>query len=336
MSTDSPTITILPSQKTFTVPRGSILLNGLWNNGINIPSACGGRGICGLCKLKVTGVTTPPTAAEIKKIPPPELEQRFRLTCQIRVETDLTLEIPEDLIARSYTGTVIFKKQLTYDIVHLAIALPQTESMPFTSGQYVQITTRAYDGKEPTVRAYSIASTPSRANIVELMIRKVPGGICTTWVFDHLSEGDCVDLSGPYGSFRLSKTTLPILFIGGGSGMAPFWSMLNTMREKKINRRVQFFFGAVTQRDLFLIDEISALQKELVSFAFVPALSGEPADSDWHGERGLITEVVARTVPDTSGHEAYLCGSPGMIDACCAMLTKGGLLPERIFYDKFA
>ena len=144
-----------------------------------------------------------------------------------------------------------------------------------------------------------------------------------------------VYFTAPYGSLRLSKTASPILFIAGGSGMAPIWSMLCDMKQQGKHRTSIYFFGALTRRDLFLVNELNALQKELPWFAFVPALSNEPAGSDWTGERGLITEVLARRCMDCSGYEAYLCGSPGMIESCRKVLLKCGVAEENIFYDKF-
>ena len=117
--------------------------------------------------------------------------------------------------------------------------------------------------------------------------------------------------------------------------MGPFWSMLQDIREKGVRRPIHYFFGAVTQRDLFLTNELFAMQRDLPDFTFIPAISSEPEKSGWKGERGLITDVVARFMPDSSGYEAYLCGSPGMIAACIKVLIKGGMSEKNIFYDKF-
>jgi Na+-transporting NADH:ubiquinone oxidoreductase subunit F len=166
-------------------------------------------------------------------------------------------------------------------------------------------------------------------------VRRVPNGICTTWVFDHLREGQAVSFSGPYGNFRLSGGGVPALFIAGGSGMAPILSMLRRMAETKDFRKAVFFFGAQTQRDLFLTEEITGFEKALPDFRFVPALSREPEGGGWQGERGLVTAAVGRRLPDISAFEAYLCGSPGMIDACIRTLKAGGIPEDRIYYDKF-
>ena len=163
----------------------------------------------------------------------------------------------------------------------------------------------------------------------------MPEGICTTWVFDVLKEGDEVALSGPYGEFRLAEGGAPALFIAGGSGMAPIWSILRDMREKGNPRKAWYIFGALTREDLFFLEEMGKLEGELGGFTFIPALSREPEGEGWEGERGLVTDVVKRRIPDLAGFEAYLCGSPGMIDACVKVLTESGVPEEKIYFDKF-
>ncbi|MFW6245033.1 MAG: NADH:ubiquinone reductase (Na(+)-transporting) subunit F [Fibrobacterota bacterium] len=261
----------------------------------------------------------------------------MRLSCQVEVFDDLFIQIPRTYYSNNrFKGTLIHKKALTHDIMELRIRLKYPPSISFAPGQYMQLESASYKGRESVIRAYSISSLPTDKNHVEFMIRKVPDGICSTWVFDHLEEGQEVNLGGPYGEFRLSDTEAPILFIAGGSGMAPIWSMLRHMKEKGIKRKAHYFFGAQSRRDLFYMDELAKLEKELPGFRFIPALSNEPQESGWKGERGLITEVVSRHFPDTSKHEAYLCGSPPMIDACVKVLKAGGMPEEQIYYDKFA
>jgi NAD(P)H-flavin reductase len=126
-----------------------------------------------------------------------------------------------------------------------------------------------------------------------------------------------------------------MIWIAGGSGMAPFWSMVRHLKEKGNSRPCTYFFGAVEKRDLFYVDELNKLAEELSWFRFVPALSGDVDEAEWSGQTGLITEVVERNVPDAEGKEAYLCGSPGMIDAAIEVLHKKGFTDEVIFYDKF-
>jgi Na+-transporting NADH:ubiquinone oxidoreductase subunit F len=164
----------------------------------------------------------------------------------------------------------------------------------------------------------------------------VPNGICTTYVFQHLKPGDEVTVNGPYGDFYLRDSDRDIIFVAGGSGMAPVKSILMDMMDRGIRRKATYFFGARSARDLFLVEEMRALEGKLPGFRFVPALSNPDPEDRWDGERGLITEVLARHFERLDHHEAYLCGSPGMIDASINVLKSKGLSEELIFYDKFA
>jgi len=117
--------------------------------------------------------------------------------------------------------------------------------------------------------------------------------------------------------------------------MAPIKSIIMDMAEKGINRKVNYFFGARTAKDLFLLDEMKELEEKLPNFKFIPALSAPAAEDNWKGETGLITDVVNRNLTTGDNVEAYLCGSPGMIDACVKVLTANGVPEELIYYDKF-
>lgn len=329
-------ISINNGEKELVVQGGATLLASLAENDIFIPSACGGRGSCAYCKLKVLaggGVISP---VEEPYLSDEERISGVRLSCQVKVRNDLQIEIPKELFSvRRFSGIIEYKKPLTYDIIELRIRLKQPESIDFVAGQYIQLESAEYKGRESVMRAYSIASVPADNRSIDLNIRLVPDGICTTWVFEVLKEGQAVHFSGPYGEFRLSDTDAPIICIAGGSGMAPIWSIIRDMKDRKIERETTYFFGARSQADLFYLEELRRLEKVLPWFTFIPALSAEPENSDWKGERGLITDVVSRHFPDCSRHEAYLCGSPGMIDACVAVLTKAGMPEDKILYDKF-
>ena len=330
-------IDINDGKKVLEVSGGNNLLAVLAENDIFIPSACGGRGTCAYCKVKIVEGGGTPGPIETPYLTPREIEDRIRLSCQVRLRNDLRIRIPDHLFSiQRFQGRVEKKRPLTHDILELRIKLTSPAEINFRAGQYIQLESAPYRGRESVMRAYSISSPPSRTHAVETVIRLVPDGICTTWVFEILKENDPLTFSGPYGDFYLSETDRPCLFVAGGSGMAPIRSMLLDMREKGNQRTVSYFFGALTQNDLFYTDELRELERETDWFRFIPALSNEPPDSGWDGERGLITDVIARHHPDTSAYEAYLCGSPGMIDAAVKILTEGGMPENQVFYDKFA
>ena len=151
----------------------------------------------------------------------------------------------------------------------------------------------------------------------------------------QLSEGDKVNLSGPYGDFYLRGDCDEIIMIAGGSGLAPMKAIILDVLENNIDIKMNFFFGAVTKRDLYYIDYFKDLADKNENFRFIPALSGPAPDDNWDGEVGLITDVVARHIDDGSAMEGYLCGSPGMINACLKVLDGKGVTEDKIFYDKF-
>lgn len=224
---------------------------------------------------------------------------------------------------------------MTHDIVELRIRISDSQTISFIAGQFIRLDSKKYLDKEAVTRTYSISSPPSDTTHIELIIRRVPNGICTTWIFDHVKEQEAVTFAGPFGKFHLSDSNSPVIFIAGGSGMSSLWSILRDMLEKGITRNTSLFFGALTQKDLYFVDELDGIAARHSWFRFIPALSNEPPESDWKGERGLITDVVTRSVNDTSQYEAYVCGSPGMIDACVNVLTNKGMSPEKLFFDKF-
>jgi Na+-transporting NADH:ubiquinone oxidoreductase subunit F len=330
-------IDINDGDKVLELEGGQTLLSSLLSKKIFIPSACGGKGTCAYCKVKILEGGGPLAPTEEPLLTPAEINDQMRISCQCKVRGDMKIRIPEELLSvKEYRGTVASLRDLTHDIKELRIHLEDPEEIDFISGQYIQLRAPAYgDNPEPVYRAYSLSSPPSDKQNIELIIRKVPDGICTTYVFEQLKEGDEVYFNGPYGEFRLSEQHREMVWIAGGSGMAPFWSLLRHMAEQSIERTTTYFFGALSQRDLFYVEELRAFEEKHDWFSFVPALSKPDTDSEWGGETGLITDVVDRHIGDGREKEGYLCGSPGMIDASIKVLEAHDLATERIYYDKF-
>jgi Na+-transporting NADH:ubiquinone oxidoreductase subunit F len=331
-------ISINGGEKVLTVQGGDTLLGSLASQDLFIPSACGGRGSCAMCKCKVISGGPPLLATEAPHLTAEEIADHVRLSCQIKVRGDIEIEVPAALFSiREYEGRVERLVDLNHDIKLLRIALPEGEEINLIPGQYVQLKAPKYaKNKTPVYRAYSVASDPQDKTHVDLCIRLVPDGICTTYVFEHLKENQPVVFNGPYGDFRLTENEKDIVFIAGGSGMAPFLSMLAHIRNEEITRKVTYFFGARSKRDLICVEEMAELERQIPNFKFVPCLS-EPAETDeWSGDTGLVTEVMKKYCEDLTQMEAYLCGSPGMIDASIAALVSRDMPEENIFFDKFS
>jgi Na+-transporting NADH:ubiquinone oxidoreductase subunit F len=336
-------IDINTGSKKLTVKGGANLLVTLASEQIFLPSACGGRGSCGECKCKVLSDVGPVLPTEVPYLTKEQIDSNVRLACQVKLKKNIEIEIPEALFnVKQFTGTVERIKDLTYDIKEVYIGLDDPSEISFKAGQYCQIIVPAYGKiKAGEQRAYSMSSTPSDRKHLEFLIRLVPQGIATTYVHTVLKEGDRIEVVGPFGEFMIRDTDTDMLFVAGGSGMAPFKAILNDLYEKGMShRQIWYFFGARTKKDLFYLEEMAELESRWDNFHFVSALSEPLPEDEWTGETGLITEVLDRylkdKIPNTKPKEGYLCGSPGMINACIKVMNENGVTDDRIYFDKFS
>ncbi len=325
-------------KKKLQVKGGSPLLSTLANEKIFIPSACGGKATCGLCKVAVPEGAGPLLLTEEPYLSREERERHMRLSCQVKVKGDMKLLIPEDLFnIREFVCELVEMEDMTYDIKRLRMKLPPGQTIDFKAGQFVQFYTKPYGKvKEEVFRAYSISSKASEKDHVELLIRLVPGGICTTYVHTALKVGDQVRLSGPYGDFYLRGDCGELIMIAGGSGLAPIRSLVYDVIEKgRDDLKMRFFFGANKKKDLYYMEEFARIQREHPNFRFIPCLAFPDPEDNWEGVKGFVTVALQEQVDNGEGKEAYLCGSPGMLDACIKILKDKGFTDGTIFYDKF-
>ncbi len=328
---------ILNDSRLISVDAGRSLFATLQDAQIPVPTACGGRGLCGKCKLRVTGGDGVFTDSELKKLTDEERAEGYRLSCQVKVEDDLNVSIPDDFLrGKEYETVVTSIRDLTYDIKEVKLKLIEPAKLNFKAGQYIQFRVPPYAlSDEPVYRTYSIASPPSQTQEIELEIRYVPNGVSTTFVHKHLKEGDAITIGGPDGDFYLRESNRDVVFVAGGSGMAPVKSILMDMAERGDQRTGRYFFGAKARRDLFLVDQMRDLEKRLSHFEFIPVLAAPAANDDWHGETGFVTEVVDRQLSLGKNTEIYLCGKPEMINACLEVLSRKDISDDMIFYDRF-
>ncbi len=332
------TIIVNDGARGASVEAGRPLLFGLMSNGIYIPSACGGKGSCGQCRVCVKGDALAYTDAERSLVA--ESDRRFgiHLSCQVKVQRDLSIEVPwKHFAARQYAARVTGVRDLTWEIKE--VTLQPESQLPFAAGQYIQLFLPGTESApEPQYRAYSMASSPSSPRQLTLMVRRNPDGVVSPYVCDRLRAGDELAIRGPFGDFCLHDGAREALFIAGGSGLAPIRSMLLSMAEKARQgaplRAATLYFSGRSRRDLFLLEELAALQSVL-RFRFIPVLTNPLPDEPWEGERGGMPAVLNRRLDRLDDHEAYLCGSTGMIDACLRVLQAKGLPGELVFFDKF-
>lgn len=324
-------------EKEFIVDGGDTLLSALMEQEVFIPSACGGKGSCGYCKVKVHeggGQVLPTEHGYVTK---EEEADGVRLSCQLKVKEDIRIEIPEELFnVRQMEFKVLMNKNVTPKIKHLRLALPEDEEITFKAGQYVQLLAPKYKGNsEEVYRAYSLASSPNDKNEIELFIGLIPDGICTTYVHNHLQEGDDITVVGPFGDFYYQDDGKAMVMVAIGTGMAPIVSILKYMRDEKINRPVEFYFGARSREDLYYLEELEQLEKELPNFSLITCLSRPTEACNWSGDTGRVTDLLDKYLEAAADKEAYLCGSPKMIDSVIEKLEELGMPEASILYDKF-
>lgn len=320
-------------EKILAVNGGESLLSYFAQNKIFVPSACGGKATCGYCKVEVLSGGGSILPTEEVFISRNDRLKGVRLACQVKVKNDIEVLISPDLLsAQEFKAKVLKILDLTTDIKHVVLQLKEPSAINFKPGQYVQFKIPETD----EFRAYSIASQPSQNSTLELVVRLVPNGMCSSYIHEVLDINDNIALTGPFGDFYLREDSMrDIVCIGGGCGMAPIRSILLHLKERNMPRKVIYFFGARSKKDLFFTEELFSLSKAFPNFKYVPALSEPKPQDNWRGETGLITQVVERTMIEGSSTEAYLCGPPPMIDASIKVLTKKGIEDIYIYYDKF-
>ena len=316
-------------EKALRTPAGSTLLGTLAANQIFVPSACGGKGSCGVCTLTVCegGGSILPT--ELSHISRGEARDGLRLSCQVKVKQDMSIEVaPEVLDVKKWRCKVRSNENVATFIKELILELPAGESVPFRAGGYIQIECPPHEVdyrdfevekeyhddwdkfdiwryrsvvNESEERAYSMANYPEERGIIMLNVRvasppprqpDVPPGIMSSYIFG-LKPGDEVTISGPYGDFFAKDTEKEMIFIGGGAGMAPMRShIFDQFKRIETDRKVSFWYGARSLREAFYNDDFDAIEAEHENFEWHLALS-EPLEEDaWTGLKGFIHQVL--------------------------------------------
>ncbi|NOY08318.1 MAG: 2Fe-2S iron-sulfur cluster binding domain-containing protein [Spirochaetes bacterium] len=314
---------------------GVTLLTALYENKVFIPSACGGKATCGYCKVNVINGGGPVLPTEIPFLSRGEMRSGTRLACQIKLKENIEIALPEDLLAvKEYRAKVSLVRKLTHDMKEINLDLIEPKEIQHRPGKYIQIQAPGPDGA--VFRAYSISTPDYVKDKVQLIIRLVPGGIASTYLH-NLKEGDEVKFTGPYGEFRLSENPdTAVLCIGGGSGMAPIASIIDSIYNRWPERTCYLFFGCRTTGDVFYLDRFKKMAEKYPNFKVCYALSDPlKEDEDWDGDTGFIHLSVDKRLPKNLDLQTFLCGPPPMIEAVQEVLKNKGYNPEDAFYDKF-
>jgi len=316
-------------ENSFSTRAGDTLLNTLAARKVFIPSACGGKGTCGVCKVHVHnggGALLPTEESHVSR---GEAREGVRLSCQVKVKQDMEIELePEIFSVRKWTCKVRSNDNVATFIKELVLELPKGEEVPFRAGGYIQIECPPHvvhykdfdigeeyradwdkydmwrytsDVKESVTRAYSMANYPEEKDIIMLNVRiasppprmpDVPPGIMSSYIFG-LKPGDEVIISGPFGEFFAKETENEMCFIGGGAGMAPMRShIFDQFRRLSTDRKVTFWYGARSLREAFYVDHFDKIAEENPNFTWHLALSDPLPEDNWEGLKGYIHQVT--------------------------------------------
>ncbi|QEF99005.1 Na(+)-translocating NADH-quinone reductase subunit F [Stieleria maiorica] len=371
-----PVKIMINDQKEIEVPAGGKLLGALADAGVFVSSACGGGGTCAQCKVKVHEGGGEILATEKDHISKKAAREGERLSCQVAVKQDMNVEVPAEAFdTKKWDCTVRSNHNVATFIKEFVLELPEGEDVNFKAGGYIQIECPPHVANykdfdieeeyhedwdkydiwrfvskvdEPVIRAYSMANYPGEKGIIMLNVRvatppprnpELPPGKMSSWIFS-LKPGDKATISGPYGEFFIKDTDAEMVYIGGGAGMAPLRShIFELFKRQKTDRKVSYWYGGRSLRELFYIDHFRSIEEEFPNFKFNIALSDPLPEDNWDGYQGFIHQVLLDNYlskhPAPEDIEYYICGPPMMNQAVFRMLDDLGVEPENIAYDDF-
>ena len=362
-------------EHTIKTPAGGKLLQTLASEGVFLASACGGGGTCAQCKCKVMDGGGSMLPTEQSHFTKREEQEGWRLACQVAVKQDMKIEVEEEVFGvKQWECTVRSNENVATFIKELVLELPAGEDVGFRAGGYVQLEVPAHEvdyknfdieeeyrgdwdkfnlwqyksiAKEPVIRAYSMANYPDEKGLVKFNIRiaspppgtSFPPGLMSSYVF-NLKPGDKITVSGPFGEFFAKETQNEMIFIGGGAGMAPMRShIFDQLNRLKSTRKMSFWYGARSLREMFYQDEYDQLAKDNENFNWQVALSDPQPEDNWEGLTGFIHNVLLENYlkdhPAPEDCEFYMCGPPMMNAAVIKMLKDLGVEDENILLDDF-
>ncbi|GAB4283686.1 MAG: NADH:ubiquinone reductase (Na(+)-transporting) subunit F [Candidatus Rifleibacteriota bacterium] len=315
---------------------GSSLFDALTETDIYLPAACGGKGTCGRCLVRCLQGGGPVTPMERLNLEKRFLEEGYRLACQVKVRTDIQIELPAEMLsARKFTAILRSAEFCGEGIRILNFELENNETLEFKPGQYVQVYLDL--PHERVVRAYSISSPSFRKNGFSLDVQFVAGGIMSGYLHE-LEPEQRVEISGPYGdmAFTDSSNAEFLILVAGGVGLAPIRSILYGLLALEEKPQVYLFVGARHRANLYLEAELNKLAEENKDWLrYYPALSGDLIEEGWTGYKGFIHEIVKEKLPSIKRAKAFICGPAAMMNAVTEVLVEKGLAREDIKADPF-
>jgi len=309
---------------------GEKVLDAAFRAKINLPMDCS-DGVCGTCKCRAESGTYDLGDDYIEDaLTEDEKNTGLVLTCQMVLQSDCVIAVPTSSTAcktgQSTFGATVSNVELHNDAA-VVLELDVDATAPvFLPGQYVNIGVPG-SGQH---RSYSFSSAPGETKI-SFLIKKIPGGVMSTWL-EAAKPGDKLDLQGPLGSFYLRDVQRPLLFLAGGTGLAPFLSMLEVLARSNSQQHVHLIYGVTRDLDLVQVDAIDAYVARLPNFSYATVVADAASN---HPRKGWVTQHIPANALNDGDVDVYLCGPPPMVDAVRKYFDDQGVKPKSFHYEKF-
>lgn len=311
---------------------GETVLDAAYRQKVNLPMDCS-DGVCGTCKGHCEqGEFDMGDEYIDEALSDDEAANGMVLTCQMVPSSDCVIQVPVASTVCKTTvgkveGTLAMVEQLSEDSIELVVELDEGSELTFLPGQYVHI---GVPGSEAH-RSYSFSSLPGEQRAT-FLIRNIPEGVMSGYLSERAAEGDRLNLTGPLGSFYLREVTRPVLMLAGGTGLAPFLSMLAQLEEKGCDSPVHLIYGVTKDDHLVKTDALEAIAKRLPNFSYITVVVDETSE---HPRKGYVTHHMDADVMHDGDVDIYLCGPPPMVDAVLQYFDAEGIVPQSFYYEKF-
>ena len=312
---------------------GETVADASYGVGINIPLDCR-DGACGTCKCHVESGEYDGGSYIEEALTDEEAAEGYALACQMKPKTDLVLSIlASSDVCKTKGGA--FKAQLSgvdrLSETAIAFSLKVGPGSPlhFLPGQYVNIAVPGTDQK----RSYSFSSPPG-ADEVSFLVRDIPRGQMSTFLRERAEPGTPMDFTGPAGAFYLREVKRPLLFLAGGTGLAPFLSMLGKLEQTGSGGHpIHMVYGVTNDADLVKVDTLEECTRQVPGFSFSCCVADEGGA---YPRKGYVTRYIEPGHLNGGDVDVYLCGPPPMVDAVRTWLGEQGVSPANFYYEKFS
>jgi benzoate/toluate 1,2-dioxygenase reductase subunit len=306
------------------------VLDSAFRHRINLPMDCS-DGVCGTCKCRAESGSYDMGDEYIDEaLTQVEADEGLVLTCQMVPRSDCVISVPVPSTACK-TGTAQFDTALVEvrslnDAAYELVLETPPDAPNFLPGQYVNIEVPGSNQH----RSYSFSSPPGSSRMT-FLVKQVPGGLMSSWL-SRAQSGDKLAMKGPMGSFYLRNPSRPLLFLAGGTGLAPFLSMLEVLEQQAHDQSVHLIYGVTRDQDLVMVDRLVELAKRLPNFTFTTCVA-DPQTT--HDKQGFVTQYMSPAVLHDGDIDVYLCGPPPMVEAVQKHFKDIALNPVSFHYEKF-